>query len=495
MPPSALRERETHAWPGPCVARVAISHVRCLSIRGESAAESLRSAISGTIFGRNACDFLGTSMNAFTATALRGRVFSRMRNACTPVSRRGFGLALGMLFLVPGLMLSAPVFAQSCAVGETPAAFGFTGGEQTTTVPAGVSSVTVYLSGAQGGSGRSGAGTIGGSPNSPGGTGGLGGRVRGTLAVTPGALLSIWVGGQGSQAVNAGGIGQGVDGIGGGATDLRVGGNALGNRVGIAGGGGGGGNAGWSTSNVIAGGAVSSVFIPIFSEYWNKDREDEAWKIFGSVLTVVATIVAVLVVIMEIGVVPLTHLLNSKFDAREVQTAAHLTQILLPVQWCLMVGGLMMGTLYARKRFLIPGVGPILYNVGQIVGCLVFGKTLGIASMAWGALAGAFIGSVLLPLWEMARVGVRWRLGWDLSHPGVQKMGQLMIPIILGQSLSQLNMWLTTRFLPADHRIAALSNAYDLTQAPIGIFAQAFAIALLPTISLFAVQQKWVEYR
>jgi uncharacterized protein YhjY with autotransporter beta-barrel domain len=152
-------------------------------------------------------------------------------------------------------LVSPQALAQSCAIGETPVAFGFTGGEQTLTVPAGVNSLTVYLSGAQGGAGRSGAGTIGGSPNSPGGTGGLGGRVRGTLAVTPGATLSVWVGGQGSQAVNPGGIGQGVDGIGGGATDLRVGGNAIGNRVAIAGGGGGGGNAGWSTANVIAGGA------------------------------------------------------------------------------------------------------------------------------------------------------------------------------------------------------------------------------------------------
>ncbi|MES2671912.1 MAG: autotransporter domain-containing protein [Pseudomonadota bacterium] len=167
----------------------------------------------------------------------------RRRLACLPA-----------LILLSCLGAIGQVQAQSCAIGETPAAFGFTGGEQTTTVPAGVTSVTVYLSGAQGGAGRSGAGTIGGSPNSPGGTGGLGGRVRGTLAVTPGSLLSIWVGGQASQAVNPGGIGQGVDGIGGGATDLRVGGNAIGNRVGIAGGGGGGGNAGWSTTNVIAGG-------------------------------------------------------------------------------------------------------------------------------------------------------------------------------------------------------------------------------------------------
>ncbi|ALN86626.1 autotransporter beta-domain protein [Lysobacter capsici] len=179
--------------------------------------------------------------------ALRAR--AALRVSASPAAR------LGWVLLLPGLGLAGAAQAQSCGVGEVPAAFGFTGGEQTTTVPAGVHSLTVYLSGAQGGAGRSGAGTIGGSPNSPGGAGGLGGRVRGTLAVTPGATLSIWVGGQGSQAVNPGGIGEGVDGIGGGATDLRVGGNGIGNRVGIAGGGGGGGNAGWSTANVIAGGA------------------------------------------------------------------------------------------------------------------------------------------------------------------------------------------------------------------------------------------------
>ena len=162
--------------------------------------------------------------------------------------------SIGALVVAGAWLMASTAYAQSCLQGETPLSFAFTGGEQTATVPPGVHSLTVYLSGAQGGAGRSGAGTIGGSPNSPGGTGGLGGRVKGTLAVTPGAPLSIWVGGQGSQAVNPGGIGQGVDGIGGGGTDLRINGNAIGNRVAIAGGGGGGGNAGWSTTVVIAGG-------------------------------------------------------------------------------------------------------------------------------------------------------------------------------------------------------------------------------------------------
>lgn len=190
-------------------------------------------------------------MNVFMSQAARIRAARTV--AATPAKRRTRASVIlsGILLALPGLAFVGSAYAQSCAVGETPVAFGFSGGDQTTVVPAGVSSVTVYLSGAQGGAGRSGAGTIGGSPNSPGGTGGLGGRVRGTLAVTPGMTLTIGVGGQGSQAVNPGGIGEGIDGIGGGGTDLRVGAT----RMAIAGGGGGGGNAGWSTANVIAGGA------------------------------------------------------------------------------------------------------------------------------------------------------------------------------------------------------------------------------------------------
>lgn len=189
-------------------------------------------------------------MNRFADKAAHARAACSVTAVPAKSPVRAARLLSGALLAVAGLAWIGPAQAQSCAVGETPVALGFTGGDQTLVVPANTFSATVYLSGAQGGAGRSGAGTIGGSPMSPGGAGGLGGRVRGTLAVTPGTVLTIGVGGQGSQAVNPGGVGQGVDGIGGGGTDLRVGAT----RVGIAGGGGGGGNAGWSTSNVIAGG-------------------------------------------------------------------------------------------------------------------------------------------------------------------------------------------------------------------------------------------------
>ncbi|MBC8139159.1 MAG: murein biosynthesis integral membrane protein MurJ [Fibrella sp.] len=248
-------------------------------------------------------------------------------------------------------------------------------------------------------------------------------------------------------------------------------------------------------SLILAGGVMSSVFVPIFTRYVSEDKEEDAWRAFGSIISIVAVVVAVVVVGMELFVVPLTRLLNPKFSPEGVLETARYTRILLPVQWLLLVGGLMMGTLYARKRFLVPGLGPVLYNVGQIVGCVFFGAKYGLSAVAWGAVGGAFCGSILLPVWDMIRGGVRWYPGFDLRHPGVQTMGKLMGTAVLGLSLSQLNMWLTARVLPDDDRLAALTNAYNVTQMPIGVFAQAFAIALLPTISVMAGKKDWEGYR
>lgn len=132
------------------------------------------------------------------------------------------------------------------------ATFNFTGGIQTFTVPAGVTSLTIQASGAQGGSGATGG------QSSTGGVGGLGATVSGILSVTPGDILNIFVGGQGSTPTggfNGGANGGSANaGGGGGATDIRIGGTAAANRVLVAGGGGGGGRAGCEVITNIAGG-------------------------------------------------------------------------------------------------------------------------------------------------------------------------------------------------------------------------------------------------
>lgn len=246
---------------------------------------------------------------------------------------------------------------------------------------------------------------------------------------------------------------------------------------------------------LVAGGALSTVFVPVFAEYWNENKQEDAWRTFGTVMSIVAVAALGMVVVMEIAAVPVARILNFEFPPDAIQKTAALSRILLPAQWCFFCGGLMMGTLNARQRFLIPALGPVIYNSGAVISGLLFHRTLGIASLAYGAVAGAFIGNFLLPLWELKRADAQFYFGFDVRHPGVRKVGRLMLPALLGLSLSQLVFWLTVRFLGSDGSISALRNAYNLTQAPIGIFAQASAIVLFPAISVLAAQKEWPSFR
>lgn len=152
------------------------------------------------------------------------------------IKRRSFVL---LASFVCCLLASLPVTGQTYT-------FIYSGGMQTWTVPAGVTSILVNAQGAIGGTS-----SIGGSSSSIGGNGGC---VTATLAVTAGQVLNIFVGGRGTDATssvggtggyNGGGNGETSGsysgGGGGGGSDIRIGGTALTNRKVVAGGGGGGG--------------------------------------------------------------------------------------------------------------------------------------------------------------------------------------------------------------------------------------------------------------
>ena len=133
--------------------------------------------------------------------------------------------------------------APASATTET---FNHTGAAQTWTVPAGVTSATFDLYGAQG------AGL-----DFPAFAPGLGGRAMATIPVTPGASIEVNVGGQ--AVSRPGGFNGGGDGGGdrnpfggGGASDIRIGGTDLDDRVLVAGGGGGAG--GGFCGNLVSGG-------------------------------------------------------------------------------------------------------------------------------------------------------------------------------------------------------------------------------------------------
>jgi hypothetical protein len=154
--------------------------------------------------------------------------FMRLLPVRAAVLRR-VSMVVSVSLVASGLFVLTPSLTSPASADPGSETFAYTGAAQTWTVPAGVTAIAVDAYGAQGGDAN---------------YGGPGGRVRATLAVSPGDVLQVNVGGQGlknGSGFNGGGAAANEAYAGGGASDLRRGGTAVSDRVLVAGGGGGAG--------------------------------------------------------------------------------------------------------------------------------------------------------------------------------------------------------------------------------------------------------------
>ena len=241
---------------------------------------------------------------------------------------------------------------------------------------------------------------------------------------------------------------------------------------------------------LIAGGALSSTFIPTFREYLHLGKEKQAWQTFSVVATVTLLTAGAFVVLGELFTPTFVRLLNAGYSDAQVARTVPAVRIVLPAQIFFMLGGLIMATLNVRGRFLVPALGPSIYNIGIIFGAAVlYPMGFGLPGLMWGALLGAFVGNFILQIIPALRLGLRYRPSLAVMHPGAIKVWKMMLPILLGVSLPNVDQIITGRFaseLPTGSQ-AALQFGVRIMLIPIGIFAQAMGIAVLPTMAAQAV--------
>ena len=258
---------------------------------------------------------------------------------------------------------------------------------------------------------------------------------------------------------------------------------------------------------LVAGGAFYAAFVPVITEYFTNGDEEGAWKTYSIVTTFLFVFLSIVIPLAWIFARPLMeHFIAPGFSDNQVvpglglvhplTMAVQMTRIVLPAQYCFFLGTLMMGMLQAKKRFLMPAFGPVVYNVGIIVGGLAFSRQLGIMAFSWGALVGAFIGNLLLQVWAIQGINARFRPSLELSFPGVKRAGKLVLPVIFGVSLPQATALVNGMFVA---NFASAKSILEFTnrlmQLPLGIFGQAIGIAVLPTLSQQAAQNDMTAFR
>jgi putative peptidoglycan lipid II flippase len=246
---------------------------------------------------------------------------------------------------------------------------------------------------------------------------------------------------------------------------------------------------------LVAGGTASITFVSIYTRFLAEDREEEARKTFSAVITIMTAVLAVGIVLAEIFAPQLNHLMFSKFTPAQFALCVHLTRILLPAQLFFYVGGVVSAVLLSRRMFLLPAIGPLIYNGGIIVGGLLFSRRLGISALAYGAVVGAFVGIFLINAFGAARVGVGYRISFDVRNPAFREWVRLSIPLMLGVSLVTADDWILRYFASGSvGDITRLNYAKRLFAVPIAVLGQAASQASLPFFARLFGEKRLREF-
>lgn len=245
---------------------------------------------------------------------------------------------------------------------------------------------------------------------------------------------------------------------------------------------------------VIAGGALGSAFIPVFSTFLTEAREHDAWRLASGLLTILLAALLVACAAIALLAEPLVALTVARgFDAERRELTAQLLRLMLLQPVLLGVGGLAKATLESFDRFTLPAIGANLYNLGIIGGALL-GPWLGI----YGPVAGVLVGAALFLLVQLPglrAIGARYVGPRDTAArgggggnervPGLLQVGRLLAPRLFGQAAWQVNIIALTSFASTLGVGAVAANGYalQLMMLPHGLLALSLGTVIFPQLS------------
>ncbi|NVN99810.1 MAG: murein biosynthesis integral membrane protein MurJ [Geobacteraceae bacterium] len=243
----------------------------------------------------------------------------------------------------------------------------------------------------------------------------------------------------------------------------------------------------------FAEGALTSAFVPTFSECYTQKGESEARDLANTCFTLL-TIVMALVTLLGIIFSPqIVHLMFPGFSSEpsKLDLTVLLNRLMFPYIFFVSLVALCMGILNTLRHFFTPAISTVFLNITMILSALLLHKMFAvpILSLAVGVLIGGVL-QLLLQLPVLWKKGFPLRFRFDFNNPAVRKIALLMGPSIFGVGVYYLNITvgnILASMLPQGS-VSYLYYAQRLFEFPQGIFTVSVAQAVLPSMSRQAAQ-------
>jgi putative peptidoglycan lipid II flippase len=246
---------------------------------------------------------------------------------------------------------------------------------------------------------------------------------------------------------------------------------------------------------LVADAALSSAFVPVFSDLLEKGERRRAWRVASSMFYLMLLGLTALTCIFILVAPRVIGLFGD--PGSDAALAVTLSRILFPIVTLLGVSGVVVGILNSYDHFTVPALSPVLWNIAIIVG-LVIGVPQANSTdtqlyvYATSILVATFLQTLLPMPWlrTLDRGEERLRVLIDWRDPAVRQVFKLMIPVTLGLGLINVNALIDTlfasRLINPDLAPTAIQKAFLVYMLPQGMFSVAIATVLFPTLSRLA---------
>jgi putative peptidoglycan lipid II flippase len=250
--------------------------------------------------------------------------------------------------------------------------------------------------------------------------------------------------------------------------------------------------------DLLVGGMLSAALVPVLSEYARPERRTELARVASAILTLIALLMAGIVLLLELFAAPVAGILGDFTDPGLQQTLEASLRIISPAVLLFGLTGGAMGLLYALKRFSYTAAGGAVFNLGIVLAAPLLAGRIGVYALPVGILLGSLLQlAVLLP--GLHDIALRFSLDCSQSwrHPAVRRILQLYLPIALGLIVTQAQIVVDGRWASATgpQSVSWMRYATTLIQLPLGLIPVAVSLAALPSLAQRAAAQDWDSFR
>ncbi len=248
---------------------------------------------------------------------------------------------------------------------------------------------------------------------------------------------------------------------------------------------------------LLIGGAIAAAIIPILTSSLAKSNEKEGWKAIGTFMNVTVFAGILVEIVFFIWTSEFMSLTAKGFDpgSGEHLLTLKLTRILLPSAFFMIMVGLLNGVLNAYHKFAAVSFGPVVYNLCVVTSIFLFGGKSA-ETAAWGVVVSSMI-YFCIQFASAFRYLKHYRPHMYIKSQTFKDLLRLAIPSLAASAIVYVNQIVGGSFSTefAENSVTMMNNANRTWQLPLGVFAQAMGVAILPTLSTYFAENNTKDYK